>query len=131
MPANFPKRIPMRIAISGGGPAGLFFSLLIQRGFPDYVVDVFEQNAADSTYGFRVAFFDWEFIEPLAPELYNEMVAYRQTCAPDDNMMLMHRGVKVPLMGMPSLNIARIELLQNAAASRQRRRRATPFPNPG
>jgi len=102
----------MRICINGGGPAGLFFGLLIKRAFPSYDVSVIEQNPRDATYGFGVAFFDWDFIEPLAPDVHAEMVAYRATCTVDDNMMLVHRGVRVPLMGMPSLNIARIELLQ-------------------
>ena len=101
----------MRVSISGGGPAGLFFSLLLKRAYPDYEVTVVEQNAPDATYGFGVAFFDWDFIEPLAPALHAEMVAYRDTCAPADNMMLIHRGTEIPLMGLPSLNIARIELL--------------------
>ncbi len=102
----------MRISICGGGPAGLFFSILIKRAFPTYEVCVIEQNSADATYGFGVAFFDWDFIEPLAPALHAEMVAYRTTCAPADNMTLYHRGEEIPLMGTPSLNIARIELLQ-------------------
>src|SRR5271156_2235760 len=102
----------MRISICGGGPAGLFFALLIKRQFPSYSVQVVEQNSADATYGFGVAFFDWDFIEPLAPRLHAEMVAYRDGCAPADNMTLVHRGVEVPLQGTPSLNIGRLDMLK-------------------
>lgn len=102
----------MRISICGGGPAGLFFALLIKRQFPSYSVQVVEQNSADATYGFGVAFFDWDFIEPLAPKLHAELVAYRDKCAPADNMTLIYRGVEVPLQGTPSLNIGRLDMLK-------------------
>ena len=46
----------MRLAILGAGPAGLLFSFLIRRRFPGWQVDVFEQNAADATFGFGVVF---------------------------------------------------------------------------
>ena len=46
----------MQLAILGAGPAGLLFSLLIRRRFPRWQVHVYEQNAADATFGFGVVF---------------------------------------------------------------------------
>lgn len=48
----------MRIAVVGGGPAGLYFALLMKRDWPDYDVTVLERNRPDDTFGFGVVFSD-------------------------------------------------------------------------
>ena len=46
----------MRIAVMGGGPAGLYFATLWKARHPNDEVQVFEQNPADATFGFGVVF---------------------------------------------------------------------------
>jgi anthraniloyl-CoA monooxygenase len=48
----------MRIAVVGGGPAGLYFALLMKRDWPALDVSVFERNQPDDTFGFGVVFSD-------------------------------------------------------------------------
>lgn len=66
----------MKIAVVGGGPAGLFLARLVRRHHPKFAVDIFEQNPERATYGFgvtlagaardRLARFDAEAHERLA-----------------------------------------------------------------
>lgn len=46
----------MRVISIGGGPAGLFFALLLKRSFPAVTIDVFEKNRSDDTFGWGVVF---------------------------------------------------------------------------
>ncbi|MGH7723996.1 MAG: bifunctional salicylyl-CoA 5-hydroxylase/oxidoreductase [Candidatus Eiseniibacteriota bacterium] len=48
----------MKAAAIGGGPAGLFFALLLKRADPAHEVVVFERNRLDDTFGFGVVFSD-------------------------------------------------------------------------
>ncbi|HZF75771.1 MAG TPA: FAD-dependent monooxygenase, partial [Acetobacteraceae bacterium] len=48
----------MRVAVIGGGPAGLYFAILMKRDFPRSRVTVVERNQADDTFGFGVVFSD-------------------------------------------------------------------------
>ena len=48
----------MRIAIVGGGPGGLYFSILLKKLDPPHEVVVYERNAPDDTFGFGVVFSD-------------------------------------------------------------------------
>jgi anthraniloyl-CoA monooxygenase len=48
----------MKIAILGGGPAGLYGGLLIKKAHPSHDITIFERNAADVTYGWGVVFSD-------------------------------------------------------------------------
>ena len=48
----------MRIVSIGGGPAGLFFAILMKRAYPHVSIDVHERNKPDDTFGWGVVFSD-------------------------------------------------------------------------
>ena len=48
----------MRLNCIGGGPAGLYFSTLVKRRFPDWEIAVFERNRPLDTFGWGVVFSD-------------------------------------------------------------------------
>jgi anthraniloyl-CoA monooxygenase len=48
----------MKIAIVGGGPAGLYSAILLRKQRPEAEITVYERNRADDTFGFGVVFSD-------------------------------------------------------------------------
>jgi anthraniloyl-CoA monooxygenase len=48
----------MKIAIVGGGPAGLYSAILLRKQRLDAEITVYERNGADDTFGFGVVFSD-------------------------------------------------------------------------
>ncbi|WP_159010703.1 bifunctional salicylyl-CoA 5-hydroxylase/oxidoreductase [Bradyrhizobium sp. S69] len=48
----------MKIAIIGGGPAGLYAAILLKKQRPAAEITVYERNRADDTFGFGVVFSD-------------------------------------------------------------------------
>ena len=71
----------MRIAVIGGGPAGLYFAILMKRDRPDAAVTVVERNRADDTFGFGVVFSDetlgaFEVADPPSYQAITRAFAY-------------------------------------------------------
>ena len=65
----------MRIACIGAGPAGLYFSILMKKAFPETEVRVYERNRPDDTFGWGVVFSD-ETLDNFAeadPESFAEI----------------------------------------------------------
>jgi anthraniloyl-CoA monooxygenase len=91
----------MKITIIGGGPAGLYFALLMQRRFPDHRITVLEQNARDATYGWGVVFSTISFLKDIDPAFFKSA----------DYIEFIHRGETVKLDGNPFYRVARIDLL--------------------
>src|SRR5262245_31964828 len=48
----------MKVQVIGGGPAGLYFAILMKKRWPDTRITVFERNQPDDTFGFGVVFSD-------------------------------------------------------------------------
>jgi anthraniloyl-CoA monooxygenase len=48
----------MDVTVIGGGPAGLYFAILLKKARPEARVTVHERNRADDTFGFGVVFSD-------------------------------------------------------------------------
>jgi 2-polyprenyl-6-methoxyphenol hydroxylase-like FAD-dependent oxidoreductase len=99
------------INIVGAGPAGLLFALLISRRFPDWHVQVFEQNPPDATYGFGVVFSQGAlaFLERDVPD-FHEQLKLRLESWPMQRIV--HRDERVDIDGNGFSAIGRLDLNQ-------------------
>ena len=66
----------MKIAIIGGGPAGLYAAILLRKQRPQAEIAVYERNRADDTFGFGVVFSDatLDNFEAYDPPSYQRIV---------------------------------------------------------
>ena len=101
----------MRIAVLGGGPAGLYFAYLWKRRHPDAEIDLFEQNPAGATWGFGVVFSEQalEFLRADDPDTVDAIAPRMESWK---NITLNLRGESVAIDGVGFSSIGRLELLK-------------------
>ena len=65
----------MKIVVIGGGPAGLYFSILMKKANSENDICIYEQNQSDDTFGFGVVFSDETLDNFLShdPETYEKI----------------------------------------------------------
>ncbi|RTY93648.1 FAD-dependent monooxygenase [Flavobacterium sp. GT3R68] len=101
----------MKIAVIGGGPGGLYFSILTKKAMPDCQIDVYERNKADDSFGFGVVFSD----ETLGEFLTRDTESYkliRSKFAYWDDIAVARDGDIVSISGNGFCGCSRKTLLQ-------------------
>jgi anthraniloyl-CoA monooxygenase len=100
----------VRIAVVGGGPGGLYFSILMSKVAPDCELTVFERNRATDAFGFGVVFSDETLtvFEHADPETYSA-ITERFTRWTDIDIH--HRGRVISSGGHGFSALGRQELL--------------------
>lgn len=101
----------MKINIIGGGPAGLYFAILMKKQEAGREITVYERNAPDDTFGWGVVFSDktLSYLRDNDEETYHEITDSFETW---DNVDVVHRDQKVTIRGNRFSGIARLRLLQ-------------------
>ncbi|NUN47632.1 MAG: FAD-dependent monooxygenase [Candidatus Brocadiae bacterium] len=101
----------MNILVIGGGPAGLYFSLLAKKKHPDWAVRVVERNAPDATFGWGVVFNDktQNYLRDTDEPTWRDMTAAYQTW---DNVDVVHRDTRISIRGNRFSGIQRLAMLQ-------------------
>jgi anthraniloyl-CoA monooxygenase len=101
----------MRINIIGGGPAGMYFAILMKKADAAHDITIRERNGPDDTFGWGVVFSGKTLAtlraadEPSHAEITRDFEAW-------DNVDVVHRGEKITIHGNSFSGIARIRLLK-------------------
>ncbi|WP_130733850.1 FAD-dependent monooxygenase [Flavobacterium sp. J27] len=101
----------LKITVVGGGPGGLYFSILTKKAIPDCEIDVYERNKPDDSFGFGVVFSD----ETLGEFLKKDMPSYeliRSKFAYWDDIIIARDGQQVSSAGNGFCGCSRKTLLQ-------------------
>ncbi|WNM17941.1 oxidoreductase [Flavobacterium capsici] len=101
----------MKISVIGGGPGGLYFSILTKKAMPDCQIDVYERNRPDDSFGFGVVFSD----ETLSEFLMRDLPSYeliRSNFAYWDDIIIDRDGERVSIAGNGFCGCSRKKLLQ-------------------
>ncbi|KAF0244904.1 MAG: hypothetical protein FD180_2125 [Planctomycetota bacterium] len=101
----------MRILVLGGGPAGLYFSLLAKKKHKDWDIRVVERNAPDATFGWGVVFNDktQNYLKDNDEPSWRDITATFQMW---DNVDVIHKGRKISIRGNRFAGIRRLAILQ-------------------
>lgn len=100
-----------RMAIIGGGPAGLYAAILMRRKMPQVDVTVYEQNPRGATFGFGVVFSDQalDFLRASDPDIHDLIVPHMERW---QNMTLNHPDDRVTIDGVGFTALGRLELIE-------------------
>jgi 2-polyprenyl-6-methoxyphenol hydroxylase-like FAD-dependent oxidoreductase len=100
----------MKILVVGGGPGGLFLSILVKRRDPSHQVHIVEQNPAGATYGWGLVFSDGaiDALRPDGPDVIDELTAGKDW---PDHMDVIVDGRTVGLDGFHFHRVGRVDLL--------------------
>jgi 2-polyprenyl-6-methoxyphenol hydroxylase-like FAD-dependent oxidoreductase len=100
----------MKINIIGGGPAGLYFAILMKRLDPSHEITLYERDRSDDTFGWGIVFSDrtFSYLEESDKPSFDRILA---NCEIWDNVDIVHRGEKISVHGNHFSGIARITFL--------------------
>ncbi|MBI4820767.1 MAG: FAD-dependent monooxygenase [Deltaproteobacteria bacterium] len=100
----------MKVVSIGGGPAGLYFSILMKRASPRHEITVLERNRPGDTFGFGVVFSD-STLGNLGAEDPDSLAEIRKSFWHWDDIHVFHRGERVVSKGHGFAGLSRQRLL--------------------
>src|SRR5688572_26585499 len=101
----------MKINIVGGGPAGLYFAILMKKSNPANEITVYERNGPDDTFGWGVVFSGrtLETLRQADSESHAEITGHFEAW---DNVDVVKDDEKISVRGNSFTGISRLRLLK-------------------
>jgi anthraniloyl-CoA monooxygenase len=101
----------MKINIIGGGPAGLYFAILMKKADPTHQITVYERNGPDDTFGWGVVF-SGKTLANLRDADEESHAEITRAFEAWDNVDVVHAQEKISIHGNSFSGIARLQLLK-------------------
>ena len=101
----------MKINIIGGGPAGMYFAILMKKADPSHEITVYERNGPDDTFGWGVVFSGKTLANLRAADDESHAEITRSFEA-WDNVDVVHDDNKISIHGNSFSGISRLKLLK-------------------
>src|SRR5688572_10780295 len=101
----------MKINVIGGGPAGMYFAILMKRADATHDITIYERNGPDDTFGWGVVFSGKTLANLRKADEASHAKITRDFEA-WDNVAVVHRDEKISIHGNSFSGIARIRLLK-------------------
>src|SRR3989449_4326218 len=101
----------MKIKISGGGPAGMYFAILMKKADAAHEITIYERNGPDDTFGWGVVF-SGTTLRNLRDADAESHAEITRDFAAWDNVDVVHRDAKISIHGNTFSGIARLRLLK-------------------
>lgn len=101
----------MKINVIGGGPAGLYFAILMKKADARHQITIYERNGPDDTFGWGVVFSGKTLANLRAADDVSHAEITKQFEA-WDNVDVVHREAKISIHGNSFSGIARLQLLK-------------------
>jgi anthraniloyl-CoA monooxygenase len=100
----------MKINIIGGGPAGLYFAILMKNQNPSHEIVIVERHRPNDTFGWGIVFSDqtFSFLEENDRPSFEQIIG---NCEIWDNVDLVHKNQKVTIRGNKFSGIGRLKFL--------------------
>ncbi|MEW6212171.1 MAG: FAD-dependent monooxygenase [Acidobacteriota bacterium] len=100
----------MKINIIGGGPAGLYFAILMKKLDPACRIAIMERDGPNDTFGWGIVFSDqtFSYLRDNDFPSFNDIITTAEVW---DNVDVVHRDEKVSIHGNRFSGIARLAFL--------------------
>ena len=101
----------MKINIIGGGPAGMYFAILMKKTNPSHEITIYERNGPDDTFGWGVVF-SGKTLANLHAADEDSHAEITHSFEAWDNVDVVTRGGKISVRGNSFSGISRLQLLK-------------------
>jgi anthraniloyl-CoA monooxygenase len=101
----------MKINIIGGGPAGMYFAILMKQANAEHEIEIYERNGPDDTFGWGVVF-SGKTLATLRKADEASHAEITRNFEAWDNVDVVHRTQKISIHGNSFSGIARLRLLK-------------------
>jgi anthraniloyl-CoA monooxygenase len=100
----------MKINIIGGGPAGLYFAILMKLQDPAHAITVVERDGPNDTFGWGIVFSDrtYSYLRECDPVSYAAIQGASETW---EDVVIGHRDTTLRVTGNPMAGISRLTFL--------------------